>query len=570
MELRRLRAENTFSFKKIDLDFRKLKNVVIIRGEVDGVSGDSNGAGKTSLFDTINWGCYDKTSKGVKLNDIIRRGTKNCRIDLEFINNNGDLVRVRKNRGSSTKLSVSVNGKNIPYRLKSRMQKYLEDAIGLDFDVWANSILLQQNSLSSFLNGTDVGRKEFLGKLIDISRIDKALSVVRKKKNRLDAEVDELKYVVESIPETSIDVTEYEEVIKKFKKRFNELKEKIRVGRILKYKWIDKKDKKLKSFNGKLSSLVLKKQFEQNKLDVLKARYIKALKGWREAKKSGRCSQCKQDLVTKGSMDEIKKLYISAKRAYKENVSSSKVIIDESEKKIQEIEIVISKIKKKYLASEGKVEEIIRKNEARLTKIITEYRGAKEVIIKSKSASRNKELKNRLLKKSGLLTIYRNAEIVLGPKGFRTILMKDLCGVVEDTTNYYLKILSDGDLSINIDMGDKINIVVRGPNGDMSWECYSGGERKIVEVASSLALAEIVASKWSRFNFLMWDEPFVSLDNNKTERVLSLLSDIAHKHGMKTMITTNQNHIVDYARLLKCSEILVRNVNGISELLVMN
>lgn len=569
MKLKRLKVKNIFSFDRIDLDFDKLSNVIIIKGEVNGSGENSNGAGKTSILEAINWCLYDKTAKGVRVNDIIRRGTIKCGVELEFIDGNEDCVVVKKTRGKFTRMSVAVNHKKMPYRLKSRLQKNLEKIVGIDFDIWSNSILLRQNGANDFLNGTDTVRKAFLAKIINMGELDRALVSVRKKKNRFVAKLEELQDLLINMPKQIMNIDEYKTAIVDSKielKKFQDFLNKLVGKRILFSK---------KSEARRLKLINQRKEAEdsifniQNLIGDSKAEYLKAKEDQRYAKFAGKCSQCKQDLVSVESRQEIKKNlemfkgeYYSLKRKNKDGLGKLIIISNE-------LRLVLNKLEKKHSRVMTRSNKKVNSYRDDIVRLKTKIKEAYKIIEKMKKIVILKKLKSRSKRYSDLLTTYKNAEFILGPKGFRTIIMKDLCRVIESVTNYYLDILTDG-LSISIGSGTRLEIFVRGLNGDMSWESYSGGERKIVEVANSLALAEIVASKWSRFNFLLWDEPFISLDKNKMERVLSLLSDLAHVHGMKILLTTNQAHIVDYARVLKCSEILVRNNKGISELIVRN
>ena len=100
---------NFFSFAECSINFNE-PSLILVKGEVDN-NDQSNGAGKTSLFEAVYWCLTGKTVRGSKTKNVVRFGQKTCRVAVEITLDDGKVLKVdRVWSASSKKVLLEVNG----------------------------------------------------------------------------------------------------------------------------------------------------------------------------------------------------------------------------------------------------------------------------------------------------------------------------------------------------------------------------------------------------------------------------------------------------------------------------
>ena len=103
MRIERVEISNFFSFdKNIEVDF--MSNFALVKGKRK-VAKDSNGSGKSSLFEAIYWCFSGVTVRKVRASDVIRKGCTECVVSVIFTLN-GRLYDVKRVYSSKTKRVV--------------------------------------------------------------------------------------------------------------------------------------------------------------------------------------------------------------------------------------------------------------------------------------------------------------------------------------------------------------------------------------------------------------------------------------------------------------------------------
>lgn len=155
-------------------------------------------------------------------------------------------------------------------------------------------------------------------------------------------------------------------------------------------------------------------------------------------------------------------------------------------------------------------------------------------------------------------------------RGILSFLLDSVVPFVESKANEYLKILSDGDIILDIstqrklvtkDYRDEVKIdwTIEGIKGHSP----SGGQLKKIEIAVGFALMKLVDSiNGEKLNLLILDEVLDGLDLEGTQRVLMLLTELKREKE-SIFVISHQSQISEVFD----QKIMVEKKNGVSVLL---
>lgn len=124
---------------------------------------------------------------------------------------------------------------------------------------------------------------------------------------------------------------------------------------------------------------------------------------------------------------------------------------------------------------------------------------------------------------------------VLGTRGLRAHVLGQALGGIEELTNYWLSFMSPG-IRVRLcaysqtekgAISERISLEVDGAGGGEGYKAMSGGERRRVDAAILLALAEVAgASQGSGDGTLFMDEVFDALDDAGRAGVAQALAEL--------------------------------------------
>lgn len=145
---------------------------------------------------------------------------------------------------------------------------------------------------------------------------------------------------------------------------------------------------------------------------------------------------------------------------------------------------------------------------------------------------------------------------VFGRKGVRAHLLETVTPYLNERTSYYLGSLSDGNISavwstLSIkadgDLAERFSIDVTKEDGADNYHGLSGGEKRKVRLATSMALQDLVSSRASKpINLFIADEIDDALDDSGLERLMGVLEEKGREKG--TLILISHNDIGDWVR----------------------
>ena len=140
------------------------------------------------------------------------------------------------------------------------------------------------------------------------------------------------------------------------------------------------------------------------------------------------------------------------------------------------------------------------------------------------------------------------------PAGVRAYILDTVTPFLNERTGEYLSALTDGNidatwstisLTSKSEMREKFSIKVESKLGAQDFKGLSGGEKRKVRLATSMALQDLVASRATKpIQLFIADEIDHALDEAGLERLMSILRDKATECG--TVLVISHNSLSDW------------------------
>lgn len=139
---------------------------------------DSNGSGKSHIFDGLDWCAWGENPRGdhaeAQFNDEAygERGAK-MQVKTALEADDGTAIVITRSRTKSKyELALEVGGEDKSSLDKGETQKAIEKYLGLDRDVFHAAVLFGQTDLVHYADATDGDRMEILTKILQLDEID--------------------------------------------------------------------------------------------------------------------------------------------------------------------------------------------------------------------------------------------------------------------------------------------------------------------------------------------------------------------------------------------------------------
>jgi DNA repair exonuclease SbcCD ATPase subunit len=204
------------------------QGLVLIEGIVkDAAAADSNGSGKTSIFDIITWTTFAKTMRGLKgdeiINEFLEQGYTFGKTIWELDDEEELIIeRYRKHSEFKDELHVSYSGTDIS---GPNAQQTIEDLLGVSFNTFVHSIMFGQE-IARFGELGDVDRKKLLDEILDLEALERALKAVKVETKEIEKILADFTAGFEkintSIEETQGNLDQYKQSDKEYKQKYEE------------------------------------------------------------------------------------------------------------------------------------------------------------------------------------------------------------------------------------------------------------------------------------------------------------------------------------------------------------
>ncbi len=234
---------NFKSHAKTNIKFEQGINVIV--GE--------NGSGKTSILDAISFALFKNKPKDIKLDDLIKLGEKEMKVELLFHQNNKifRIKRIRRKNGT-TESMLYINER--PFA-RSNVDKEIEKVFGMDGNIFSRAIYVKQGEIDALISMEPSKRKIEINKLLGINEIEKAWEAIREIIRDFELRLKSLEGISKEIEEKK---RKMEDIKKEMDEQKRELQEKENNLNIIKEKLLEE-EKELELLE-KIKDIIVEKE----------------------------------------------------------------------------------------------------------------------------------------------------------------------------------------------------------------------------------------------------------------------------------------------------------------------
>lgn len=538
------------------------QGVVLIKGNNQYESyANSNGSGKSSIFESIFWAIYGRTSSGIT--DPTNRYTNNgCMVKLVFSIDNQEytIIRSVKHKIYKTGLKLFKGSEDITARNKTDTEKIIKsDVIPFSQDIFLSTVFLSQGFSSRLSALQPSGRKERIEVLTDTASqidsfrdkimslkgdyssrydsINRDISYKQGTYDNIESQVDSLLYEIaeaeKDIPESLRDVT-VDEIsdslsnIESMRKNIDEEISSLRSDLLSCDSKIRRSEQDISSWKLEVSRL---------KSDILSIS---------EGKKCPTCGQ----KITQDDSDTMIDSYYNKVSDYLSKIKTESEILEADRTRKDnisgQIDILESKRDKfsdKMNSLRNMLTELSRKRDTSKDKDkLKEYK-ASMVDIKTCIDELSEQLSKYEIKRD---VAHHCTSLVA--KQFRGYLLKGIIDFMNSRLYDYSKMLfsNDSDVVNLVVDSSKLDIYLK----DALYDTLSGGERRKVDLALVLTQRDLALNiAGSSCNLLILDETMEHMDESATTSTLDLLGNIASELDSMFIISHN-NYSIAYDSII--------------------
>lgn len=620
IEFTSIRAMNIFACDEMSYDFVNNKMTMIF-GEVDNVLGaDSNGAGKSTIFEIITLAITGKTSRDVTKEDFIRDGETKCFVEI-VLNCSIGIVRIQRCyfKNKTAACAMYVNNSEVNFTSINEFNQFIYEIIGIGEEDLFNFYILNQDDKSSFITSSDTKQKQIISRICNFGKLDSIVKNLEEEQKVYDDKITQCNANITSLQNLSHDL---ESLIEKEKElQHVDIEKKIlpikNIIVNLRNK-IKENEEKLVTLSVELAnnnSVVnnITKELvgiENNEEEIvnLKLKITNNSKSLRELNKDVsliekqlnnvvKCPKCNnefsiidvqlsnEDIKTLKLEKRVTETYITELNSFNQSYEDRiEQIESEFTNKKNSVEVKLQKAKRELNNTKSTINSLKDDNELKLNTIdvyeeqIVEIK--KEHIMSdnlSTLQAKYKDNMNKIIANNSMLKVYTNKierckfySFHFGKKGFKTYLANQGIKAIENYTNMYLEKFKIG-FTIHIsgfkllksgELREKIEIFISNDGVNKSkFNRLSGGQKSRISICSVLALQKLInlTNQSGGINFLGLDETFDGLDSSGRKNIVEILEE----SGMTCLIISHDNTI---EKSMFENKIVVKMINGITKI----
>ena len=562
-------AENFLSFKKLDTKIEP--GLCVIAGENKDWN-RSNGAGKSSFLQPIAVAHSGTTFKGQKHDHWMRRGTKKGEKSFAGIwlkDAQGRSVFIKRSR-QPKRLRLFVNGESIESGNRPEAtQKMIEQVTGYTWETLSNAIYVDQSRAHLMLTGTEAERKNFLSRLQNLERFERALKLVKTQKTALESALDTVQSALERLvsevrtltqtitqtktmlapgTNTEVDWKAAEAELGVVKKELEDWEEMAEEKRELLEKKIEQGRKEYRTWELKKHGLNNAIHIVQDDLATFK---------W-DNPHSRICSVCRQPITE----EHAKKERTKAQKSITEMKKQYEIIRNNPPSDGSEWEEKLDR----WQRNRGLEEALeVAKEKRQEAKILLDQYTKQKTLISTWKKKREKlleevEVKKKTVSKySKWMKVLIYAEQVFARNGLPAFLNAQLCPQLNREAAYYSELFAQKEIQVQflVDEEGRMDVQIVNAHGGESVQDQSEGELKMASLITSFA----VRASAPKTNLLILDEPGDGLDSVSARHFARGLREVTKKFGTILCVTHNANIL---SELADSKLVTIVKENGIS------
>jgi DNA repair exonuclease SbcCD ATPase subunit len=590
MSLRLLKfgAKNFFGYKEFELDLTKLGSLILVDGKnYDFAAASANGAGKSSLAETISYALFGKTIRALEAKHgkdaIVRNGSKGgAQVWLEAEVPPG-LLRVERYRQHPTyqnKIRAWLNGQDVVRgRVAAETDERLEDLLGFNHDLFKRAVVIHSRLTESFQTLENRYIKQLTERLLGLRDFDELRRYVSGQVATCEARLAETGYGVVGLTEqVKANERELETLIEKQREHALQTKtqhaklaaaiaqvngELTQLGMELQ---LAKRDvtktkvdveKEQKTYNElkkeRIKTEVAKTKIETSvtELSVQARAVLSQEKRYLNLEKSKQCPECEQPvskahIKTKlaGLAQETKRLRTKLKTVETELQQATDELeqldaqINDADRAMRTASYTLNQTEQKLAVlterQQAQAGELARLNEKKeeLANPYEELIRDKRVAINQQEA-RLTELTAARLRETEHKRYLEFWAFAWGPSGMRSFMLDGATPLLNQLANFYLEQLTDHTMALNLHTvkankdgtyRDFFDIDVTNEIGGSALGLCSDGELGCCDIALNLAISDMLDARVpGGLNLLFLDQVVDLVDPARAALAVRLL-----------------------------------------------
>lgn len=200
MKFKRVVIQNFLSIKYIELDLEN-RGLVLLKGKnLDNESLNNNGAGKSSIIESIVYALYGRTLRGLKGDAVVHKiPGKNMKIFLDLEDDNGDAYRIARYRKHTTNKNKSFlyhRGRDITPKSEADFNNYVADLLQADYLTFTSSLLYSAESFK-FTSATDAEMKNTFDIMLGLDVYQKCLEITKNRLKSVESELSSTQWKID-------------------------------------------------------------------------------------------------------------------------------------------------------------------------------------------------------------------------------------------------------------------------------------------------------------------------------------------------------------------------------------
>ncbi len=502
-----------------------------------------NGTGKSSVVEAVGWAGWGKMLRGTKPSTVGKDTKLLAQVDgVEIARSTSaagttkmrfSLVRDGSKRADVLEAAGTLNAE---YLTASKSQDALETMIG-DYELWRRAHVFTSVDAVNFSTSSDAERKQFIERLLGISRFDEGLATC---KEQLKLARQKLQRIEATLANNRVRVAAEE---RRWQEANDTLAEAVAPegGPDTIPAPGDLEEVKEKARAASRDLGVAQSEVRQLDMSVRELQVIASQKSAQlDRVRADACPTCAQP-IPESLRERITQEAEAAQKAAKEKAKVVEYQAAQLEETIEELSAEASALRERQHLLEAAAHASRRAADAKArwdkAQVMLEstLADAKENIARLQVAIDEGE-EDRIISAAEVAEL-EACEQALGMRGVRAMLMDGVLRGFEALANCWLSRFFDQPVMVTIAstterksgaVVDAISIQVDGVGGGQGYKAASAGERRRIDVALLLALRELAeGAQGDLCGTLFFDEVFDCLDEPGTLAIVDALKEMA-------------------------------------------
>lgn len=588
IEFKTVKVKNFLSIGDNPIEIEIKNGLNVIFGEnLDKNRG--NGSGKSTIIESIYFGLFGKTIRGLKKTEVNHNLNKKG-AEIEIVFTKGGVNYRIERRGKPASLKLFVDGKELTRDSVNNTQSDIDALIGVSEEVIKNCVIMGVHQTVPFMAQTKIEKRKFIEGIFDMEVFSKMLKDARSDYNEavknlavLQSKHDDRESNLKIHQEQSDNFEiNKKNKLSEIKSRINSKKDELNEYTTKKFDYnedtIREIEEKVEKLQEKLNSIDVyelksKQQLLQQENKHLESQIDKLTL----PSLGGECPTCGQAIVGMNERTHTIEHRNELTKQKGENESKINFLSEKIEKvgnTVDKIKQTISTLKDKKRNIEAERSEYYRvqkqidsiKSEIKI--YIANFNTTKEEVnisdeIITKIKGELVRIKQDLVELTQEVEVLDKIKFICGENGVKSYIFNKLLSIFNNKINFYLDKL-DANCILKFDEFFEEQII-NDKGKAYSYFNLSSGERRNIDIATMFAFMDIqkLQGKFDT-NLLAFDELVDGcLDTNGVNYVVDILLEKCKSEGKSIYLITHRKELKQYAT---GESITVIKQNGVSTL----